>query len=108
MNQMYPARITLSRATTIADSARNYKVLIDNRDVGKIETGKTIEIPMAPGNHTIVLKIDWCGSNRIPFSINPGENLQFECGSSLTGWKIFVKILYVLFMPNEYLWIRKL
>lgn len=107
MNQSYTTKITLNRKTSYADSIRNYRVLIDNLEVGKIWQGKTIEIPLSPGNHTIVIKIDWCGSNKIPFSISSGENIQFECGSSLTGLKLFLGFIYVFFMPNEYLWLQK-
>jgi hypothetical protein len=99
--------ITVQRKRSYADSARRYRILVDDQDVKNIGSGKSIEIPVESGDHTIVLKIDWCGSNKLPFSIRQGENLQFECGSSLTGLKIFLGLIYILFKPNEYLWIKK-
>jgi hypothetical protein len=107
MNQTSSSKIIVSRATAQVDLLRSYRINIDHKDVEKIKIGKSIEIPVAPGDHTIVVKIDWCGSNKIPFQIKEGETLHFECGSSMTGAKFLFAFFYIIFMPNEYLWIKK-
>jgi hypothetical protein len=100
-------QITVRRATSYADRLRAYKIMLDGVLVGPVRARQSVTIPVAPGRHSLVLRIDWCGSEEIPFEVHPGEHITFECGSSLTGWRIFLGIVYVLFRTREYLWLRR-
>lgn len=88
------------------DKIRNYKIIIDGRNYGIIGSGKTKEIDIAPGNHEIFLKIDWCRSNKIDFNISRNQTIEFECGNSITGWKLIFVCIYITFLKNRYLWIN--
>lgn len=74
------------------DLLRAYRILIDGQSVGLIRRGQVREITVAPGLHTIQLKIDWCNSQELPMDIKAGEAIGFTCaaGSALRFWDPFV------------------
>jgi hypothetical protein len=100
-------QITVQRTTSYVDRLRAYKIKIDDVVVGKVKARDSVTIPLTPGRHLIVLRIDWCGSETIDFEVQPGEHVTFECGSSLQGWRILLGLLYITFLTNQYLWLRK-
>jgi hypothetical protein len=101
------AEITVRRCTGYTDRLRAYKVVVDGVVVTSIRAGKSVGFPVAPGRHTLALQIDWCGSGEQEFEAQPGEQLSFECGSSLTGWRILLVFEYIFFRTREYLWLRR-
>lgn len=99
--------IRLKRDSGYVDRMRAYKVMLDGEQVAKIKNGEQIEIDVAPGNHELYLKIDWCQSNRIEFDLNKNA-MEFECGSSLRGdkfWIPFIELYYITFKRKEYIWL---
>lgn len=101
------AQITVQRTTSYADRLRAYKIKIDDVVVGKVKARDSVTMPIIPGRHSIVLRIDWCGSETIDFEVQPGQHVIFECGSSLQGWRILLVLLYITFLTNQYLWLHK-
>ena len=102
--------ISLFRLSQHADSLRTYEIILDEKVVGYIGAGLSFSITTSPGYHEMRLRIDWCYSNRIGFHINPGEQLQLECGNSFSGWKILTLIIplfYITFGRMNYLFIRR-
>lgn len=99
--------LTISRDKTYRDKLRSYKIMIDGNCCDEIKCGEIKNINLDPGNHTIYLKIDWCRSNKIEFTISENETVEFECGNSMNKWRILLAILYITFLKNKYLWIRK-
>jgi hypothetical protein len=83
------AQITVRRKTSYPDRLRAYKVRLDGVVVGSVRARDSVTIPVPPGKHSLVLRIDWCGSEQIDFEARPDEQIVFECGSSLTGWRMF-------------------
>lgn len=61
------------------DIFRSYAVIVDGEKVGRIRRGKRLEIPIAPGDHEIFLKIDWCQSSVITFTVREGNVVEFAC-----------------------------
>ena len=101
-------RIRLVRRSMGADKLRAYRVLIDGQDAGRIQYEGALCISVSPGPHTIHLEIDWCKSNSVAFTAKEGEEIAFECGCSLTGWRTLFALIYVTVLSDEYLWIRQL
>ncbi|SRR5258707_8090450 len=101
------ASITLSRGTGYADRLRAYCVMLDGKEIGRISNGETKSFPVAPGQHELALKIDWCGSNDISFSLPSDQSLAFVCDSTLRGLKLFAVLYYALFARKKYLWLRR-
>jgi len=98
--------IKLKRDSGWADRARAYKVVLDDEVIGSIKNGEEKEFDVHVGRHELFLKIDWCSSNSISFDAD-GSVLNFECGSSLRGWKIFMAMIYIIFIRNKYLWLKQ-
>lgn len=98
--------IKINRITKYPDKIRNYKVMLDNNDLGEVGGGETKIFEVAHGKHTIYLKIDWCRSNKIDFIASENEALEFDCGSSMSGWKILLSPIYITFLRNNYLWVK--
>jgi len=90
------------------DKVRAYRIELDGQAVGRINAGQTVEIRVATGEHSIVAKIDWCGSPPLNFDIREGETLQFECGSNLQGLRIFLALVYVFFLRHQYLTLTRI
>ena len=95
MNTIY------NKTKTKAEQKRNFHTKIQ---IGEIKAGSTKEFYVDEGTHKISLKIDWCGSGEIEFSIANEETIEFECRNNT---HLFLAFFYVLFARNEYLWLRK-
>ena len=98
--------LRLTSVTSYPDRFRAYKVQVDGELVGKIEPKNTMEFSLVPGLHEVMLSIDWCKSNIVEINIKNGETLAMECGSSLSGRRMLLAIVYIMFLRNRYLWLR--
>jgi hypothetical protein len=101
------ATITLSRGTGYADRLRAYRVMLDGEEIGRIGNAETKSFSVAPGQHHLALKIDWCSSNDIRFSVPADGSLAFQCDSNLRGSRVLAAIYYVLFARSKYLWLKQ-
>ena len=99
--------ITVRRGTSYADRFRAYNIVLDGAVIGKVKRGESVELQASPGHHAIMLKIDWCRSNEVEFNVGLDEKIYFECGSSLTGWKVLLAIFYLILLPHKYLWLQQ-
>lgn len=95
--------IRINRTVSYADRLRAYRVFVDGQFAGKIGAGKSLDLAVSPGEHTIVVKIDWCRSPRIQCKFNKGQTIKVECGSNLPGLRVFLNAFYILFRPHRYL-----
>ena len=100
-------QITVRRTTSYADRLRAYKVKVDGVVVGLVRARESITVPVSPGRHSLVIRIDWCGSEQIDFEAQSGEHIHFACGSNLAGWRLLLTIFYVTFWTRQYLWLRQ-
>jgi hypothetical protein len=100
-------QITVRRKTSYADFLRAYKIEIDGVAVGSMRAGSSVTFPISPGPHALVLQIDWCCSKQVDFEAEDGEQISFECGSSLAGWRLLLAPFYVVFRTRKYLWLRR-
>ena len=100
------ARIHLVRDSGFADYTRQYKIIVDGEEKGRIKNGGTFECVIAPGRHTLELKVDWCGSNLVEFEVVCNETAYFNCGSNLRGWKIFKASKIMKKAPHEWIWLK--
>ncbi len=80
--------------------------MLDGNIVGKVEDAQQIELDASDGRHELFLKIDWCRSNKIEFD-SSSEDIEFECGSNLRGWKLILGLVYVFFLPHKYIWLKR-
>lgn len=91
------------KAALWRDRARNYVVFIDGTEVAKVANGAEVRIPVLPGEHVVVLKIDWCKSNPVQVAVQPGKVSTLECGPNSTS---LLALLYITLLSNRYIWLR--
>lgn len=98
--------ITIERDSTFADFFRAYQVVIDGKAMGEMHRDGRLHLDSLPiGLHTIRIAIDWTGSKELQFNYD-GSNVNFECGSNLSGMKVLLALFY-LFLPYQWCWIRQ-
>jgi hypothetical protein len=98
------AQITVKRGVTHADRSRAYEVKIDGKVVGRIRAKELLTVQVPSGSRSLTVQIDWCGSRAVDIDLRAGQHEYFECGNSLTGWRL---LRALIFRPNSYLWLRR-
>ena len=91
------ATLIITRDSGYADLARAYAVMLDGRQIGELRNAESKEFSVAPGDHTISAKVDWCGSKPLRFHIKENGILSFNIRSNLRGLMILLALWYVLF-----------
>ena len=76
------ASIYLERKPEYADRGRKYKIYLDDKYVGDISRDETKKFEVSPGDHRIMLKIDWVSSNTLVFNAHINDDIYLECGNN--------------------------
>ena len=95
--------IVRRRAGVLQDMARDYIVLVDGNERGRVADGQEIRLDVEPGRHRVQLKIGWCGSPAVDVDVPEGSAQVLDCGPNanpLTG------IFYIIFRTGHYLTLR--
>jgi hypothetical protein len=90
--------VTIIRDSSVVNGTRAFKVILDGKQVAKIKNGERIELDVAPGDHSLLLKIDWCRSNIVELRAD-SEDVTYRCGSHLEGF------LATIIARNDYLYL---
>jgi hypothetical protein len=98
--------IAVSRDRGYADRLRDYRVLLDGSEIGRIGNGGEKSFEFAAGRHLLMMKVDWGRSNILSFEVGADQSIQFRCGSSLRGWRLVLALYYATFGFRNYLWLR--
>jgi hypothetical protein len=69
------------------DRVRPYRIFLDGTEIGKVSRDSTSKYDISSGQHSIHLKLDWCLSPEISFSVQPGETASFSCGPNAASWR---------------------
>jgi hypothetical protein len=101
------ALLKIVRDSGYADRLRAYKVIVDGKTAGEIRDGETKDFPVSAGQHNLSLKIDWCGSQTIQFTVANGDALTFDAKSNLRGPKLVAALWYALFARSSYLHLER-
>jgi hypothetical protein len=97
------ASFKIVRGSDYADKLRFYVILLDGKRVGKIWDGDTEELTVSPGQHSLSIRIDWCGSEIIPFTVEEGSSILFEVKNNCRGLRVLSAFWCFLFAHNSYL-----
>jgi hypothetical protein len=90
MNRDMSGTLEIYREPAFYARFRAYPVLVDGAKVGAVKYNDTAVIPLAPGAHNILVKIDWIRSNSIQLNIESGKTIKLIVGhKKLKGWKSF-------------------
>jgi hypothetical protein len=61
------------------DRLRAYSVVVDSQAAGKLRRGQTLELPVAPGSHSVQIAIDWGRSPAIDVDVARGGTVDLRC-----------------------------
>ncbi len=91
------AIIKIQRGSGFADKIRNYKVFINDEQVGIISEGEIKEYNVCPGTHTISTKIDWAGSKDVIVNLKENDvvNLKVE---NYTAKHWLISVYFIAFI----------
>ncbi|KDN87690.1 hypothetical protein KCH_05450 [Kitasatospora cheerisanensis KCTC 2395] len=89
--------------TPVRDKFRAYTLLVDDSPVATIRRGASVSVELAPGPHTVRLKIDWCASPEAVVTVAAGTEHRLECGPR-TGAAGHASLITA--ERDTYLWLR--
>jgi len=69
-------------AVGLRDLVRSYAVLVDGVKVAKVGRGRSIDVPVTLGHHTVRVAIAWLGSGEWGVDLAAGEVGSFVCRPS--------------------------
>ena len=95
--------IRVTRTPSWIDRLRDYRIVVDGVERGRLKAGSAVDILVAAGPHTVVAKIDWCGSPIANVSTESAAATTLDCASNLQGFRVLLAVIYVLFLRNQYL-----
>ena len=95
--------IRVTRTKSYADRLRAYRILVDGVECARLHAGDSIDIPVASGSHTVIAKVDWCGSTPVNLTTDSNSTTTLECASNLQGLRIFLAIFYITLFRDQYL-----
>lgn len=70
-----------------------FDVTLDGAVVAKIERGDTIETPLAPGRHTLIIRHGRYSSRSHEFDSKDGEVVDFRCHGAMLWPRYVVSIV---------------
>jgi hypothetical protein len=77
-----------------------YRVFVDGRQRAEINEDSTVQIGLRPGEHRVGLKVKWCGSPEIAFTVQPGEIVRMECRPNV---RPLLALLYITLWRKRYI-----
>lgn len=90
-------KLVLTRKSEFVNRARGFRVLIDGQQAGIIRNGGAEEFHLAPGQHQVICKIDWCSSREYSIDIREGETVYLQVGSAMKYyWHLAIPLLIFL------------
>lgn len=81
------ATLHLRRISQWLSVFRKFRVVLDGAEIGRIKRGTTQTYEVAPGEHELVVKIDWVASEPVTFRCTAGEDVRFVCGHPTPTWQ---------------------
>ncbi|HMD89091.1 MAG TPA: hypothetical protein VKF38_08010 [Anaerolineaceae bacterium] len=90
------ASITISRKSFFGGAAIPFNIIIDGVSVGKVDNGKTVNIPFSSGLHKIYIKVPvWNRNNHtdeILVDLTNTQNIKFICGYKAPNFVFLQKV----------------
>jgi len=94
-------RLTVEREHKAwVDRARAYRVLVDGGEVGRVRDGDTETYDVAPGQHTVQLKVDWARSRPIEVQVPDGGEARVRCRGNASP---LTALWYITAKANDYI-----
>lgn len=72
------ARIVVARADEHMNRFRSISLYLNGEFLSDIDNDESISFDVDPGQHKLVAKIDWCGSQTLTFDMSESDKQTFE------------------------------
>jgi len=92
--------LVIRRQANSQDREYAYRVMVDGRQRAEIGDDSTVQIGLTPGEHRVSLRVKWCGSRELPFTIQPGEIVRMDCRPNV---RPLLALLYITLWRNRYI-----
>ncbi|GEM_PF-385928 len=103
---MQTGPLIIRRPNQYPDRIRRYRVYVDGSLVGTLKAREELALNLPTGEHEIVARIDWCGSNTLRVNIRAEEATEIEVSSNAMKGAGFLALYYVTFGHSKYLTLR--
>jgi hypothetical protein len=85
------------------DRYRAYRLVIDSKVHAKIRRGSQASASVAPGRHSVRMRLDWCGSQTLDLDLRDGERAYLTCQSGVrkargNPFKLKAKLVLPLYL----------
>lgn len=74
-------KVRIKRTNTWMNRARRVDVCIDGEKIGTLSNNETKDFTIAPGQHQLKAKINWCGSKDYSFDMRENKVEAFKIDS---------------------------
>jgi hypothetical protein len=71
-----------------------FEITVDGKEVATLEVHGTVEVPVEPGQHTLLIQSGRYTSRRLPFEVADDDVANFRCHSAMV-WPRYVASLIV-------------
>jgi len=97
MNNEQDGILKIYRLPNFVGKIRTYSILVDGIKVNSIKDDETIETPLLPGHHNVMVKLDWQKSNKVDINIVSGQTIRLRIGREpVKGTKAIIeKVLFI-------------
>jgi hypothetical protein len=98
--------LRVRRIGQFADMTRRYRIEVDGQTRAAVRQRRFAEIPVEPGSHQLIMRLDWFSSPAVDFRVRAGEVATFDCWSNMRGWRLLLSsyfAFYYLIRRGEYL-----
>ncbi|HEU5134493.1 MAG TPA: hypothetical protein VFU13_05055 [Steroidobacteraceae bacterium] len=95
--------LVIRRQASPQDREYPYRVMVDGRQRAEVGDDATVQIGLTPGEHRVSLRVKWCGSRELPFTIQPGEIVRMQCRPNV---RPLLALLYITLWRNRYIFLE--
>jgi hypothetical protein len=96
--------IKITRNNEYYGKIRALKVFIDDKHVGNAMCSSTFEFALAPGQHTVYVKMDWCRSAPVAIDLAAGDSAEFVV--TFPSW-LLPQLYATLLKPSKFFRLEK-
>jgi hypothetical protein len=88
--------VILERETAVVVELRRkpFQVVLDGSEAGTIERNQTVELPVEPGLHSLLVRSGRYSSHTESFDAADGADIRFRCNGAIL-WPQYVASLFV-------------
>ena len=96
------AAVEVTRKAGATAQLRDFRLLVDDQEVGRLGEADKKRVSLMPGTHTVRLRIDWCGSREVTIEPRAGEVVELACRAPGLGlWNVFRARSYIDLRPAD-------